>query len=224
MDQGRARFTTTLRNAAADRVAVLTPFSRGIGIHVHAKVMVVDDRFFTMGSANLANRSMGVDSEINLAIEHGEASPVIRSWRRRLLAEHLGVSPERLATTEDERGSIIASIEALNDTEADRHCRPLALDDAELPAPFDDVAELGDPAEPLVPDQILGSSLPLRERRSWRRWAGRAAAIIGVLLIAIAWLGPWPLNTTPALTAIVVGHLLVGLWIFAERLWRPRLE
>ena len=134
------------------------------------------------------------------------------------------MSPDRLAATEDERGSIIASINALNDPEAKRHCRPLELDDAVLPAPLGDVAELGDPAEPLVPDQILGPSLPLRERRQWRRWVGRGAALTGLLLIAAAWLGPWPLNTTPALIAIVAGHLLLGLWIFAERLWRPGLR
>ncbi|MEO1065650.1 MAG: phospholipase D-like domain-containing protein, partial [Actinomycetota bacterium] len=81
MDQGRARFVATLGGATAERVRVLTPFSRGVGIHVHAKVMIVDDRFITLGSANLANRSMGVDSETNLAIEHSEASPAIRGWR-----------------------------------------------------------------------------------------------------------------------------------------------
>ena len=222
MDQGRARFTATLRDAASDRVAVLTPFSRGVGIHVHAKVMVVDDRFFTMGSANLANRSMGVDSEINLAIEHSEASPVIRGWRRRLLAEHLGVSPERLATTEDERGSVIASIESLNDPKAERHCRPLELDGAELPAPFDDVAEIGDPAEPIVPDGMLGPSVPPRDRRSWRRWIGRGAGIAGLAVLAGFWLGPWPANSTPGLVLLIAGHGLVAAWIFADRIWRPR--
>lgn len=222
MDQGRARFTATLRDAAPERVRVLTPFSAGIGIHVHAKVMVVDDRFFTMGSANLANRSMGVDSEINLAIEHSEASPVIRGWRRRLLAEHLGVSPERLAATEDERGSLIASIDALNDPEARRHCRPLDLDGAELPAPLDDVAEIGDPAEPLVPDQMLGPSLPLPERRSRRRWIGRGAGLAGLAVLAAFWLGPWPANSTPGMVLLIAGHALVAAWIFADRLWRPR--
>ncbi len=221
MDQGRARFAAALRDAAPERVAVLTPFSGAIGIHVHAKVMVVDDRFFTMGSANLANRSMGVDSEINLAIEHGEASPVIRSWRRRLLAEHLGVSPERLAATEDERGSLIASIDSLNDPEARRHCRPLDLDGAELPAPLGDVAEIGDPAEPLVPDQILGAPLPLAQRRSRRRWIGRAVGIAGLAVLAVFWLGPWPANSTPGLILLALGHVLVAAWIFADRIWRP---
>ena len=225
MDQGRAAFVAVLEEATNERLAVLTPFSRGVGIHVHAKVMIIDDRFFTMGSANLANRSMGVDSEINLAIEHAEASPVIRGWRHELLAEHLGVDPEKLAKVEEERGSIIASIAALNDLEAEHFCRPLQLDQADLPKLLDDAAELGDPAEPLIPDQILGPSMPLRDRRRWRRWTGRVAGLVGVAAIAAPWLAagsreallsPW--------FAVPVGLVLVAFWVFAERLWRPGLR
>lgn len=36
-------------------------------IYIHSKLLVVDDGFFTLGSANLNQRSMAVDSEINLA-------------------------------------------------------------------------------------------------------------------------------------------------------------
>ncbi|MES2296121.1 MAG: phospholipase D-like domain-containing protein [Pseudomonadota bacterium] len=35
-------------------------------IYIHSKLMLVDDCFFTLGSANLNQRSMAVDSEINL--------------------------------------------------------------------------------------------------------------------------------------------------------------
>lgn len=36
-------------------------------IYIHSKLMLVDDSFFTLGSANLNQRSMVVDSEINIA-------------------------------------------------------------------------------------------------------------------------------------------------------------
>ena len=36
---------------------------------VHSKVMIVDDRFLRVGSANLNNRSMGADTECDLAFE-----------------------------------------------------------------------------------------------------------------------------------------------------------
>jgi len=56
--------------------------------------MIVDDRFFAMGSANLANRSMTVDSEINAVWVAPPGDHVlhnaIRRVRTRLLLEHLG--------------------------------------------------------------------------------------------------------------------------------------
>ena len=63
-------------------------------VYIHAKLMIVDDVFLTMGSANLANRSMTVDSEINATwvAQPGDAAlhVAIRRVRVRLLLEHLG--------------------------------------------------------------------------------------------------------------------------------------
>jgi phospholipase D1/2 len=71
-----------------------SPAGPPIFVYVHAKLMVVDDVFFTMGSANLANRSMTVDSEINATwvAQPGdrELRSAIRRVRVRLLLEHLG--------------------------------------------------------------------------------------------------------------------------------------
>ena len=36
---------------------------------VHSKVMIVDDTLLRVGSANLNNRSMGTDTECDLALE-----------------------------------------------------------------------------------------------------------------------------------------------------------
>jgi phosphatidylserine/phosphatidylglycerophosphate/cardiolipin synthase-like enzyme len=62
--------------------------------YIHAKLMVVDDRFLTVGSANLTNRSFSVDTELNASFEAGPADgPLaagIAAARRSLLAEHLG--------------------------------------------------------------------------------------------------------------------------------------
>lgn len=63
-------------------------------VYIHAKLMIVDDELFTMGSANLANRSMTVDSEINATwvAKRGdtELRNAIRRIRVRLLLEHMG--------------------------------------------------------------------------------------------------------------------------------------
>jgi phospholipase D1/2 len=63
--------------------------------YIHSKLMIVDDRFLTVGSANLTNRSMGVDTELNLTVEaDGDAHALvqsIRAVRLQLLTEHSGV-------------------------------------------------------------------------------------------------------------------------------------
>ena len=223
MDRGRKTFVATLEAAAEERVVVLTTISRGTAVNIHAKVMIVDDGFITLGSANLANRSLGVDSETNLALERVGPDPVIRGWRHRLLAEHLGVTAATLAATEDERGSTIAAITALNDLEAPRHCRPLVLDGEPLPELLDDVAELADPAEPIVGDELLGAAVPLRDRRHWRRWSGRAAGLAGGALVVATVLGRLD-AVVAAWVPLLVGLALIGLWVFAERLWRPGLQ
>ena len=69
--------------------------------YIHTKLLLVDDRFLSVGSANMNNRSMGLDTELNVAweapsAESGVAS-AIRAARVDLLAEHVGRSdPEVL--------------------------------------------------------------------------------------------------------------------------------
>jgi len=64
-------------------------------VYVHSKLMIVDDRFLTVGSANTNNRSMGLDTELNFSWEATSrgAFRLIRSIRRArltLLREHTG--------------------------------------------------------------------------------------------------------------------------------------
>lgn len=64
-----------------------------VHVYIHSKLMIVDDRWFVVGSANLTNRSMSIDSEI-CAVYDAEDDPrverAIRRVRVRLLAEHVG--------------------------------------------------------------------------------------------------------------------------------------
>ena len=55
-------------------------------VYVHAKLAVVDDRWLTVGSANLNDHSLFNDTEVNLALYDSE---VARTTRERLWAEHL---------------------------------------------------------------------------------------------------------------------------------------
>lgn len=64
--------------------------------YIHSKLMIVDDTFLCVGSANLTNRSCGVDTELNASFEAvaaGDAvSQAIRAIRLDLLSEHAGRS------------------------------------------------------------------------------------------------------------------------------------
>ena len=69
--------------------------SRDVPTFVHSKVMIVDDVLARIGSANFSHRSMGMDTECDLAVDAGgdpDARAGIRRMRDRLLAEHLGLS------------------------------------------------------------------------------------------------------------------------------------
>ncbi|CAD6553695.1 Cardiolipin synthase [Paraburkholderia hiiakae] len=56
-------------------------------VYVHAKLMIVDDVFMTLGSANINLRSMAVDSELNICHEN---MAVTQPLRRRLWSLHTG--------------------------------------------------------------------------------------------------------------------------------------
>jgi phosphatidylserine/phosphatidylglycerophosphate/cardiolipin synthase-like enzyme len=67
---------------------------------IHSKVVVVDDSFLAIGSANLTERSMGADSELAL-IWRSNGDPRLAAdigrVRASLLAEHAARSPEELS-------------------------------------------------------------------------------------------------------------------------------
>jgi len=59
-------------------------------VYVHAKIGIVDDRWMTLGSANLNAHSLFNDSEVNIVTQDAE---FVVDVRHRLWAEHLEVSP-----------------------------------------------------------------------------------------------------------------------------------
>lgn len=95
------------------------PVVEGLGdnyLKVHSKVMIVDDEFLRVGSANLNSRSMGLDTECDLALEtedRGEIRNAIRNLRHRLLAEHLGVEEQQVAEKERSFGSMRRAVRSL---------------------------------------------------------------------------------------------------------------
>jgi phosphatidylserine/phosphatidylglycerophosphate/cardiolipin synthase-like enzyme len=60
-------------------------------VYVHAKVAVVDDAWWTLGSANLNSRGMFSDAELNVAVLDGDGA---RALRTQLWTEHLHPSDQ----------------------------------------------------------------------------------------------------------------------------------
>ncbi|CAL94400.1 conserved hypothetical membrane protein [Azoarcus olearius] len=165
MNALRTKLVQRLR--AADRHGrfhIYYPHVDGLGekicIDLHSKLMIVDDEILRVGSANWCNRSMGLDSECDAALEaRGDArvARAIADFRSELLAEHLDRSPEEVDAAVRRHGTLAGAIEELGG-----QCRTLRrLEEPEtLPAPLLDFASVGDPAQPVSLERIAEEFSP----------------------------------------------------------------
>jgi phospholipase D1/2 len=135
----RSRMIERLRNAAergGGRFAIFHPANAdGVPIYVHAKVIAVDDRLLKIGSSNIDNRSMGFDTECDVAVEAASEAEraLIRNFTLSLLAEHLDSTADAVRAAWQERGSLLGAIEALRTPEGRslRRIEPQPLDPLE---------------------------------------------------------------------------------------------
>jgi phosphatidylserine/phosphatidylglycerophosphate/cardiolipin synthase-like enzyme len=119
MDAARVRLLHAIAEKDhAGRFRVYVPLtSGGMQIYVHAKLMIVDDEIVRVGSANMNNRSMGLDTECDVFIDaarpgNGHIGPAITGLRHSLLAEHCSVPVERLVEAIKQHGSMAAAIDS----------------------------------------------------------------------------------------------------------------
>ncbi|NBB52569.1 phospholipase [Rhizobium sp. CRIBSB] len=111
MTMDTARSEVLYRLEQADRYKRFHAFSPmttgGDRIIVHAKMTIVDDQVLRIGSANLNNRSMGFDTECDVAIETESEAGVqtIRRLRHRSLGHFIGVDGDAFGAMEDRCGS-----------------------------------------------------------------------------------------------------------------------
>jgi phosphatidylserine/phosphatidylglycerophosphate/cardiolipin synthase-like enzyme/uncharacterized membrane protein YdjX (TVP38/TMEM64 family) len=203
MDVLRGRVLERLR--AADRFRRLNlnypriPELQGQCISMHSKVCIIDDDFVRVGSANLSNRSMGFDTECDLAIE-SSGDPVVQraiaAFRHTLLGEHLDVSPDEVARELGKDGSLIGAVERLRGGG-----RSLACFDGTVSADVNEV----------VPDEaFIDPSRPYEIQfiPPERRQPALRQVIIGSLgllaLIVLAGLWQWtPLRDLIEVTSLV---------------------
>ncbi len=117
MDTARARLMEALhRRDTYNRLRMYHPFTKGgEAIYCHAKILIADEEVFRLGSSNVNNRSLRLDTECDLAIRATDAatSKGIVAIRDGLIAEHLGVEPQVVSDLIAETGSLIKTIERL---------------------------------------------------------------------------------------------------------------
>jgi phosphatidylserine/phosphatidylglycerophosphate/cardiolipin synthase-like enzyme len=117
MDATRIRLAQIIgRSDPENRFRIFTPkTAKGEDIYVHAKIMIVDDQLLRVGSSNMNNRSLGLDSECDLALTAANDAEraTIAGLRTRLMAEHLGCSEAEVEEQFAATGSLLATIEAL---------------------------------------------------------------------------------------------------------------
>ena len=161
-----------------------------VPIMVHAKAMIIDGRYARVGSSNLNNRSMGLDSECDVALLAEAGTPesaVITGWRDELLAEHLSSTREEVSEAIRREGSMAGAVEALQ-----REGRSLHVLHSKKPDDIDAmIAETGilDPMATSEPERLAdelvddgGSRLPFR-----KALLGLLATLVGVTALAVFW-------------------------------------
>ncbi|MGY0571262.1 VTT domain-containing protein [Bradyrhizobium sp. RDM12] len=185
MQGGRGGFIRPFASAGVtDRLRILYPRVESGGnpaaVMVHSKVMIVDDGFLRIGSANLNNRSMGADSECDLAFEAGCESHrnFIRGIRRRLIGHFCGLDEDVIAENE---GDLLRFLDHHATTGASRMLVPIDLDSTQMRTMTDFIQPITDPKRPLN-----------LHRAARRMWTPRTMlAVIGTLAsligIALAW-------------------------------------
>lgn len=215
MGAAQARMLRSLKAAASSAGHSLGMYyslsgSNGAAVptYIHAKLLLVDDRFLTVGSANASNRSMGLDSELNVSWEasgpEGESLlQSIRQVRLSLLGEHTGLRPDAGELLET-RG-IVERLEGLVQEERIR----LRRHEAGAPAWAESIIPEGislDPEEPVVEENVY--EFITRDEG-------------GIFSEGIAMLNEWLTKHPVPAAPVEAGALTRRMW-FPDRFFRYR--
>ncbi len=185
----RAKLLKRLREADRyRRLDVRCPQIGSTEIDVHSKISIYDDSLVVIGSANLSNRSMTLDSECAVLIEakdDPDMSATVLGILYRLVGEHTGQASDEVARILDETGSLRAVIAAAPSVE--RRLVPLPpakieWENAILPASalLDPEMPAGSP--PDLDSDREGSAAP-RRRLARRLMVGSALAAAAAALL-----------------------------------------
>jgi len=131
--------------------------------YIHAKLLLIDDRFLSIGSANTTNRSMGLDTELNVSWEakdfsDKETTNAIRNIRISLLAEHAGLSVQKNRNALGNIDGLVEFLDRIADQETGRlrhHTMETILGDTEKLEALKLEDFSIDPEKPIVEENIF---------------------------------------------------------------------
>ncbi len=227
MEALRTRMIERLKTADAhQRLRVVYPFIEGLKdgtcIDIHSKMIIVDDDFVRIGSANIANRSLGLDTECDLTIAadgREDVRKAIVELRAALLGEHLGQPPELVQETIASTGSLGATITELHQEE--RTLRDLE-GGAQTPEGLLNVLSVADPERPVGLSELskifsADDSLHSPQPKSGPAWG--KIAILAVIVAGLTAL--W--QFTPASELMDAKRIVAWAQEFGGHWWAPIL-
>lgn len=228
MDVLRARLMRKLRSADKyDRLRVCFPHRDALGdsyISVHSKTLIIDDKLIRVGSSNISNRSMGLDSECDLTFEAKtvQEREKVAAFRNDLLAEHLGIDAVTLDTELASAGSLKKLIDKRSDTA--HTLQPLDCQVDELSDQLLPNSSLIDPEQPLQAEDMARYLVPIKQQSAFRKQLHAGVGVMMfVILLTVIWqftpLGDWLTEENLELAANKIKQLplspVIVLTVFA---------
>jgi phospholipase D1/2 len=192
--------------------------AEGTCVDVHSKMMAADDEWLRIGSANLSNRSMGLDTECDAVVAAAgrpEVQRAIRGFRDTLLGEHLGVPADTVAREVERTGSMHGAIAALASN--GRTLKPLE----ELPEWSETAltaASLADLERPVSLEALAAQLAPDTDvRRTLPFWKSITAVLVAAIALTLAW------RYTPLADVITAEKVIDWTHAFADQWWAAPL-
>lgn len=235
---GRIEFKKILEDGISpDRILMsYSSITNEIGIsatkRIHSKVMTVDDNYLVIGSSNISNRSMSLDTEIDMVLFGNceDNRRQISRVRDDLLAEHTGRTLNDVSALMTQKNPVRALMEGqLAHGYVLTQVRDEIFTDQASGKNF--FSSLSDPEEPLIPPMptLGGTVMPVKNprRRTIMISIGVlcVAILAGLLLTAshfIPWLSTDNINafleesrgTYFALPTVLLVYLVGGFFFF----------